>query len=357
MKETIYENNPELALAFDYVMNTNKSVFLTGKAGTGKTTFLRKLRELSPKRMVIVAPTGVAAINAGGVTIHSLFQLPFSPHIPSEVGGVDIKKFNKEKIFLIKSMDLLVIDEISMVRCDVLDAIDEVCRKFRDKTKPFGGLQLLLIGDIHQLSPVAKEEEWSLLRPYYNNVYFFSSHALQKSFPIAIELKHIYRQSDERFIGLLNKVRNNELDTDALALLESRYQPNFKLNDAEGYITLTTHNAIAKNINASKLKNLQAPAFIFNAEIEGDFPEYIYPTETELELKVGAQVMFIKNDTSNYKQYYNGKIGVITEISELGITVKTDEYESIRVEKELWENIKYTLNSETKNIDEVVLGS
>jgi hypothetical protein len=354
--------NKELILAFDYIMNTNKSVFLTGKAGTGKTTFLRKLKRISPKRMAVVAPTGVAAINAGGVTIHSLFQLPFSPYIPAEFTGssssaVEIRKFSRDKISLIKSIDLLVIDEISMVRCDVLDAIDSVCRMFRDKWKPFGGIQLLLIGDIHQLSPVAKDEEWNMLKPYYKSVYFFSSVALQKEFPITIELKHIYRQSDQVFVDLLNKVRNNNLDTEAIQLLHSRYIPGFDMNAHSGYITLTTHNASAKRINQNKLDTLPTKPSFFNATKEGDFPDYIYPTEIELELKVGAQVMFIKNDVSAPKMFFNGKIGTITEIDGSDIYVKTDEFDRIKVEKELWENIKYSLDAESKNIHESVIGS
>ena len=354
--------NKELILAFDYIMNTNKSVFLTGKAGTGKTTFLKKLKQVSPKRMAVVAPTGVAAINAGGVTIHSLFQLPFSPYIPAEYSGsttsvVEIRKYSRDKISLIKSIDLLVIDEISMVRCDVLDAIDSVCRMFRDKWKPFGGIQLLLIGDIHQLSPVAKEEEWNMLKPYYKSAYFFSSLALQKEFPITIELKHIYRQSDQIFVELLNKVRNNNLDREAIQLLHSRYIPGFDMNAHKGYITLTTHNASAKRINQNKLDSLPIKSSFFKAIIEGDFPEYIYPTEHELELKVGAQVMFIKNDISAHKLFYNGKIGTITEIDGTDIYVKTDEYERIKVEKEVWENIKYTLDAESKNLNESIIGS
>jgi len=237
--------NPQIELAHNYIRYTNKNIFLTGKAGTGKTTFLQQIKKDSLKRMVVVAPTGVAAINAGGMTIHSFFQLPFGPMIPGKTREeIRKKKFSRKKINLIKSLDLLVIDEISMVRADLLDAIDEVLRRYGDYRKPFGGVQLLMVGDLHQLPPVVRHEEWALLSQHYQTMYFFGSLALQKTAPITIELKHIYRQSDSNFIELLNNVRNNQLDQKVLELLNSRFRPDFKPKDEEGYITLTSHNAV-----------------------------------------------------------------------------------------------------------------
>ncbi|MGA1842037.1 MAG: ATP-dependent DNA helicase, partial [bacterium] len=327
-------DNPQLELAFNFVQYTNKSVFLTGKAGTGKTTFLHNLKRLSPKRMIVVAPTGVAAINAGGVTIHSFFQMPLGPQVPARYTNetdtsqpyaqnqYNIKKLNREKIGIIKSMDLLVIDEISMVRADLLDGIDDVLRRFRDHDKPFGGTQLLMIGDIQQLAPVVKEDEWEILKSYYETVYFFSSKALNQTHFISIELKHIYRQSDEYFVNILNKIRNNNIDKPALDELNKRYIPNFSPAENEGYITLTTHNRRAQEINDTRLKKLPGKPRVFTAVVEGDFPDYSYPTEYNLELKTGAQVMFVKNDTSGNKLYYNGKIGKIAKIEEDSVWVE-----------------------------------
>jgi len=359
--------NPQLSLAHDFVQFTDKNIFLTGKAGTGKTTFLKNLRMNCPKRMAVVAPTGVAAINAGGVTIHSFFQLPFGPFIPdrteaSALGSQNSlssqMRFSREKIKLIKSLDLLVIDEISMVRADMLDAIDAVLKRFRNRTKPFGGLQLLMIGDLHQLSPVIKDEEWNLLKNYYPSVYFFNSRALQQTDPITIELKHIYRQADQYFIDLLNKVRDNQLDHHSLQELNERYQPDFEPRDDEGYITLTTHNATAQRTNQHKLESLVGKSYFFTAEVKNEFPEYMYPTEQELEMKVNAQVMFVKNDISKEKLFYNGKIGQITRIADGVIYVKCPgDYAEIPVGIAEWQNIRYKLNEETKEITEEVIGS
>jgi hypothetical protein len=360
--------NPQIELAFNFVQYTNRNIFLTGKAGTGKTTFLRNLKEVSPKRMVVVAPTGVAAINAGGVTIHSFFQMPFGPHIP---GGLVVKqdgrettsqagmhKMSRDKINIIKSLDLLVIDEISMVRADLLDGIDEVLRRYKNKSKPFGGVQLLMIGDLQQLAPVIKDDEWNILKDYYDSVFFFSSLALRQTPYISIELKHIYRQSDSKFIDLLNKIRENRIDQETLQLLNQRYIKDFAPSDEEGYITLTTHNSQAQLLNETKLKNLDREPFSFTATINGDFPEYAYPTEQELVLKTGAQVMFVKNDSSREKLYYNGKIGVITEINDDVISVKCQgDYAEIPVNRVEWQNMKYTLDEKTKEIQETVIGS
>lgn len=351
--------NKELELAHEFIFNTNKSVFLTGKAGTGKTTFLKQIRQTIPKRMVVVAPTGVAAINAGGVTAHSFFQLPFAPFIPEgEMSAKTAFKFTRDKINLIRSLDLLVIDEVSMLRADQLDAIDAVLRRFKNRSKPFGGTQLLLIGDIQQLSPVVKDEEREFLKEHYDTVYFFGSHALRKLGFIRIELKHIYRQSDHQFIQLLNKVRNRELDLESLNLINQRYLPDFVPDDEEGYITLTTHNSTANTINARHLEKLPGKHYEFKAEIKGEFPAYNYPTDEVIIFKTGAQVMFVKNDASKEKRYYNGKIGMITEIEPDRLWVKCPgENSKILVEAVEWDNIKYQLNVETKEVQESVVGT
>ncbi|MCL4484194.1 MAG: helix-turn-helix domain-containing protein [Bacteroidetes bacterium] len=367
----IYLRNPQLDLAFDFVQYTGQNLFLTGKAGTGKTTFLKNLKRQSPKRMVVVAPTGVAAINAGGVTIHSFFQLSFGPQIPQDpdrpqpFGGnpegaaaANIKRFSREKINIIRSLDLLVIDEISMVRADVLDAIDEVLRRFRTRYKPFGGVQLLMIGDLQQLAPIVKDDEWEILKTYYDTSFFFSSRALRRSKFTGIELKHIFRQSDQQFIDLLNKVRDNRLDEATLKELNQRYLPGFNPDEKEGYITLTTHNYQSQQINSSKLNLLRTVASRFTAEVIGEFPEYSYPTDPELELKVGAQVMFVKNDPSPGKRFFNGKIGKVTDMEEDQIEVRCPgEDFPIYVERLEWQNTKYALNEVTQEIEEEVIGT
>lgn len=351
-----FQTNPQLDLAFNYVRDTNKNVFLTGKAGTGKTTFLHQLKKDSLKRIVIVAPTGVAAINAGGVTIHSFFQLPFGAWIPGTTQQQ--RKFNSEKLAVIRGLDLLVIDEISMVRADMLDAIDTVLRQYKDRTKPFGGVQLLMIGDLHQLPPIVKDDEWELLRVHYKTAYFFGSNALQQTNPVAIELKHIYRQADETFINLLNKVRDNRIDAAVLEELNSRFIPDFEPTDEQPYITLSSHNASAQAINVAKLAKLNETAYTFKATIENDFPSFSFPTDEVLEFKVGAQVMFVKNDTGFEKLYYNGKIGTITRISNDIIFVKCpNEVASIAVSAVTWQNLKYTLNEATKEMIEEEIGS
>ena len=354
-------HNPELKLAFDFVQFTNRNIFLTGKAGTGKTTFLHNLKNTLFKRMIVVAPTGVAAINAGGVTIHSFFQMPFGPILPGRLESSEnkfVQKFNKKKINIIRSLDLLVIDEISMVRADLLDGIDTVLRRYKNKTLPFGGVQLLMIGDLQQLAPVVKDNEWSMLRNYYETVFFFSSAAFKQSNAISIELKHIYRQQDNSFIKILNEIRNDKLSAESIKTLNERYQPGFSPENDEGYITLTTHNANANRINEEQLKKVKAKTFTFEAEINGQFPEYSFPVNQFLELKVGAQVMFVKNDSSPEKRYYNGKIGIITDIDNDLIYVKSkDEEFSIEVGQEMWENVKYTINDKSKEIEEDVAGS
>ncbi|NLL04429.1 MAG: AAA family ATPase [Clostridiaceae bacterium] len=350
-------------MAFNFVQYTNRNVFLTGKAGTGKTTFLHNLKKVSPKRMIVVAPTGVAAINAGGVTIHSFFQLPFGPFTPAQNDedskeNRNVQKFTREKTNIIRSMDLLVIDEISMVRADVLDAIDDVLRRYKNKHKPFGGVQLLMIGDIQQLAPVIKDDEWAILRQWYNSIYFFSSRALNMTEYIGIELKHIYRQKDSVFINMLNKIRDNSIDEDLLTEINKRYDPEFAKNTPEGYIILTTHNHQARSINDRMLAKINDKEHCFKAHSQGEFPEYAYPTDKELILKEGAQVMFVKNDTSREKLFYNGKIGVIDKINKDNVVVKCNgDEECIMVELAEWQNIKYSINDATEEIQEEVVGT
>lgn len=350
------EGNNELKTAWDFVENTGKSVFLTGKAGTGKTTFLRRVVEESRKRTVVVAPTGIAAINAGGVTIHSFFQLPLHPFIP----GAKIESkfaFSKEKRSIIKTIDLLIIDEISMVRCDLLDAIDSVLRRFRNRFKPFGGVQLLMIGDLQQLTPVITDEEFQLLAPYYPTPYFFGSRALSQIDYVTIELKEVYRQQDESFISILNAVRGGRPSPDVIRALNSRYDPGFIPSADEGYIRLTTHNHIANSYNEQQIGMIDEPVHCFDAEIDGNFPEYSYPTEARLELKVGAQVMFVKNDPSAERRYFNGKIGVVTDFYDEYILVQCPgDDEKIAVEPLEWENCRYVINEQTQEMETEVQG-
>ena len=351
--------NPELELALQFIEKTDRNLFITGKAGTGKTTFLHKIKSESLKRMVIVAPTGVAAINAKGVTIHSFFQMPFGPILPNQIANTNQqRKFSKTKIDIIKSLDLVIIDEISMVRADLLDAIDQVMRRYKNRNKVFGGAQILMIGDLQQLAPVVKPNEWSLLQQHYETVYFFSSKAYQEANVVSIELKHIYRQKNENFIKILNEIRTNTLSDTSAKILNKNYNPSFSPSKEEGYITLTTHNNRANLINNSELNKLKIKSAFFNAEISGKFSENAYPNAERLELKVGAQVMFIKNDSSTDKRYYNGKIGIITAISKESVSVQCgDEVDEIVTEKETWSNINYSINEETKAIKEEMIGA
>ena len=357
------EQNSELALAWQFIENTGTHLFLTGKAGTGKTTFLRKLKRESPKRMVVIAPTGIAAINAGGVTIHSFFQIPFAPYVPessfSTNGQATYRfRFGKEKINIIRSMDLLVIDEISMVRADLLDAVDEMLRRYRDRHKPFGGVQLLMIGDLQQLAPVVKDEEWQMLKKYYDTPYFFSSRALKQTEYCTIELKTVYRQSDGAFLDLLNRIRENHCDPQVLEALNRRYLPAFQPRKEEGYIRLVTHNYQAQRINNYELEQLPGRSYAFRATIDGKFPEYSYPTDELLELKKGAQVMFVKNDSSGEHRYYNGMIGEVTDLSADSIEVRAkDSTVAFLLQEEEWANAKYVLDEESKEIVEDIEGT
>ena len=347
-----------LRTAWDFVENTGRSIFLTGKAGTGKTTFLKEVMAGSRKRPIVVAPTGVAAINAGGVTIHSFFQLPFSPYVP----GAKVENkfdFSREKRKIIASIDLLIIDEISMVRADLLDAIDAVLRRFREHDQPFGGVQLLMIGDLAQLTPVVTPEDERILKPYYSTPYFFASKALQQIDYVTIQLEHVYRQQDASFINILNEVRNGHPSEAVLAKLNSRLSPQpLPAREGSGYIRLTTHNNIANNYNESELRKLSTPAYTYRAEIKGTFPEYSYPTAEALVLKEGAQVMFVKNDPSGDHRYYNGRIGRVMEAGDNRLTVYCEgDSEAIEVEPLEWENTRYTLNEKTREIEAEVQGT
>lgn len=352
------------------VMEGNKNIFLTGKAGTGKTTFLKYIRENCSKNLAVVAPTGVAAINAGGVTIHSFFQIPFSPFIPEadhfSKGSENLTSFlsrlkiRGEKKKLIRELELLIIDEVSMVRCDVLDAIDCVLRFIRRRPEEsFGGVQMLFIGDMFQLPPVVKDNEWMLLNNWYNSPYFFESLALRKSALLSVEFEKIYRQSDSGFIELLNKVRNNCLDGNCSQQLEKLYRPSFKPQKNDGFVILTTHNEKARTINTKELNAIASKTFNYEAVIEDEFPEHAYPADTSLTLKVGAQVMFIKNDSGERgRRYFNGKIGTVTLLEQDKILVKCEgDATHIEVKREKWENIKYVLNHSSREIEEETLGT
>jgi hypothetical protein len=353
------ERNEIFDLAYRFITETQESIFLTGKAGTGKTTFLKYLKEHSSKNMVVAAPTGVAAINAGGVTLHSLFQLPLHPFLPTENNKQELLskiRYQKQRIQLLRKMELLVIDEISMVRCDVLDAIDAILRSVRrNHQAPFGGVQILFIGDLFQLPPVARREEWdNLLSNYYSSPFFFDSKAVKEQTPLLIELTKIYRQKEQSFVDLLNKVRNNYMDKDDYEELNNRFIPNFQPSAEQKFITLTSHNAQADNINQVKLQKLHTPSFIYKAKIEGDFPENVFPAEQELLLKEGTQVMFIKNDVAE-KKYFNGKIGVVSKLEKEKIIVNCDG-QDIVVTEETWENVKYTLNRSDEKLEQHVQG-
>jgi len=361
------------AYVLRFINQTQKSVFLTGKAGTGKTTLLREIITTTHKNTVVVAPTGIAALNAGGVTIHSMFQLPFAAFLPdantdpyiSENSRFENRntlsrhfKMNGAKRAVIQNMELLVIDEVSMLRVDIMDAMDFMLRKVRRNEQPFGGVQVLFIGDLLQLPPVIKNEEWSVLQRYYRGKFFFHSHVIQQNPPLYIELEKIFRQTDSEFISVLNNLRNNTVTTNDLAILNQYVQPDFDFKKNPGFITLTTHNAKADAINSNALAELEGEVYTFQPEIVGDFPDKIYPVEEQLKLKVGAQVMFVKNDLSFEKQYFNGKMGVVKSISSREIFVHfPEENKTIEVERYEWKNIRYYVDEMTKEIEEEILGT
>jgi len=353
------DHNDVFDLAFKFVTETNENIFLTGKAGTGKTTFLKYLKENCSKNIIVAAPTGVAAINAGGVTLHSLFQLPFNPFLPTKNHKDELLakiRFNKQRQQLLRKMELLVIDEISMVRCDTMDAIDTILRSIRRKHHlPFGGIQVLCIGDLHQLPPVAQRHEWNILQEYYPSPFFFDSNVIKEQMPLLIELNKVYRQKEDSFISLLNKVRNNKMTPEDFADLNQKYDPSFRPSLEEKYITLTSHNNQADLINNRELQKLSSPSFMYEAVINGDFPENTYPAEGSLILKDGAQVMFLKNDVTQ-KRYFNGKIGVIKFLNEDEIIVECDGI-NITVLPETWENTRYVLNRADGKLEQETLGT
>lgn len=349
------DDNPLLSLALEMVEQTGAHLFLTGKAGTGKTTFLREVRRRGAKRMIVLAPTGIAAINAGGSTLHSFFQLPFGLYLP---GYHRQNKFRigKEKISLMRSLDLIVIDEVSMLRADILDQMSDILQRYRGNKRPFGGVQLLMIGDLQQLAPIVREEEWEEMKTYYESPYFFDSRALKAAGFACIELTRVYRQSDKVFIGLLEKIRTRNVDKATWDLLSSRYIPDFAPPQEEGYVTLTTHNYQSDRINDAKIEALPGKDYLYEAEINGNFPESSFPTWQSLRFRVGAQVMFIKNDSSADHRYYNGKIGRITRCGDGQVWVESEDGE-IEVVPETWENTRYAIDEKTKEIKEETEGS
>lgn len=357
------ESNAAMERAWNLVEHTGANVFITGKAGTGKTTFLKRLKRESLKTIAVLAPTGIAALNAGGITIHSFFQLSFSPYLPGigqATGGTRrIDRYSKDKLKLIRSIDTIVIDEISMVRADVLDAIDEKMRRYRNPSLPMGGVQLVMIGDLQQLPPVVKEDEWALLREHYASPYFFDSRLLRMTPYETVELTKVFRQSDAEFLGMLNAIRDNRADSSVLQRLNERYIAGFEPDDDERYIRLMTHNHQQQEINDRKMRELSTPAHTFDAKIDGDFPESMYPVDACLTLKEGAQVMFVKNDTSGSRRYYNGLIGIVESISEEGkITVISSEgNKRIEVDREIWENITYSIDKKDNKIKENIAGT
>ena len=360
------------AYTLRFINQTHRSVFLTGKAGTGKTTLLREIIQTTHKNTVVVAPTGIAALNAGGVTIHSMFQLPFGGFIPdnsapqfSDSTKFETKatlrrhfKMNGVKKSVIRNMELLIIDEVSMLRSDLLDAMDYMMQSVRKKNTPFGGVQVLFIGDLLQLPPVIRDEEWRTLKTYYRGKFFFHSHVVQQNPPLYIELSKIFRQTDDTFISVLNNLRNNQISQQDTQTLNKYVKPDFDLKANKGYITLTTHNNKADTTNAQALEDLEGKLVVYHPDIVGDFPEKIFPVEQQLQLKVGAQVMFVKNDLSADKNYFNGKMGIIKSLSSQEILVHfPEENKTIEVDKYEWKNIRYKVDETTKEIEEEVLGT
>lgn len=369
-----FVGNDFFDLAVKFVNQTNQNIFVTGKAGTGKTTFLKYIREKCSKRMAIAAPTGVAAINAGGMTLHSLFWLPFGAYAEKhEVqwdGGNHLVnnrttlfgslKLTRQRRRLIQELELLVIDEISMVRADTLDAIDTILKSVRKDQRPFGGLQMVLIGDLLQLPPVVKENEWQILKNYYQSPYFFHANVILQNPLVNIEFQTIYRQSDTQFIEILNSIRSNRIQKSELDLLNEYWDPDFTPTEKDNYITLTSHNRLAEKINQEALSALSTPLQELKAAVSKDFPESLFPVEMTLQLKEGAQVMFIKNDSGEDRKFYNGKIGYIKKINNLEKTVTvafTNGDEDVEVRRETWENTKYKYDEKEGKIESEVIGT
>lgn len=348
--------NPDHHLILDFLNHTNQPIFLTGKAGTGKTTLLKRIRETIKKNYAVVAPTAVAAINAGGVTLHSFFQIPFGPLPPVEENLQPVK-YSEDKTKLLRCLELLIIDEISMVRVDIIDFIDRTLKKVKGSNLPFGGVQVLMIGDLYQLSPIF-HDAWHILREYYQSPYFFEGLVFKTTSMITFTLEKVYRQSDPVFLEILNKIRENTMDEGLLATLNERYDPHLDSGWKEDYITLTTHNNLVTEINNNCLALLNGDTYTYSAEISGDFPKDAFPADEVLELKVGAQIIFIKNDSSGKKQFYNGKAAKITYLADHNIKVQfIDGGKEIEVEREIWQNVKYSLDQTDNKISEVNAGS
>ena len=348
--------------AKDIILNTDTTLFVTGRAGTGKTTLLRYVAESSQKNTVVVAPTGIAAINAGGVTIHSFFKLPFAPFIPSVIEAKKLiagQKMRAEFRSVIRSVDMIIIDEVSMLRADILDAIDVVLRHYRNSKFPFGGVQMVFFGDMYQLPPVCVNDEWFILKDYYTTPYFFSAKVFEKQEIVCIELDKIFRQKDEDFVEILNQVRNNNISKENFNRLNDRYNPDFDLENNPDFVVLTTHNAVSDDINESRLIDIDSKTFIFDAAIKGDFPEYLYPVEQQIVLKKGARVMFTANDHINPERlYYNGKMGTVVELEDNNVYVTCDgEDDPIQVNYETWENNTFSYNRKENSVDVKTIGT
>ena len=355
----IDDQNKWFTQALEMVLRRGQSLFLTGKAGTGKTTFLKCLMTETEKKMVVLAPTGVAAINAGGQTIHSFFKLSFGPLLVDDRQYAPDKikenfRYNKKKITLIEELEILVIDEVSMVRADVLDILDVILKTYRNSSEPFGGVQMVLIGDVFQLPPVVKGDEWALLQNYYRSPFFFSARSFHELLPDRVELQKIYRQKDDDFIELLNAVRANELSSEALNRLNE--QANIQPIDGARYITLATHNTAVESINRQKINALSGESSFYSAQIEAEFPASASPAEISLELKVGAQVMFVKNELGNEKRYVNGTIGTVKKLEKDKIIVEVDG-EDIEVEQAEWENVQYSWDEKKSGVEKKLLGT
>ena len=365
-EDCIDSNNKELQQALQILQFTRRSLFLTGKAGTGKSTFLRYIASHTRKKHVVLAPTGIAAINAGGVTLHSFFKLPFHPLLPNDV-QYSVRnlrktlKYNSEKIKILRELELIIIDEISMVRADVIDFIDKVLRVYsQNMREPFGGKQLLLVGDIFQLEPVVKEDDRQLLQPFYPSLFFFDAKVFGQVQPVAIELKTVYRQTDPSFIRLLDDIRTSQVTDADLRLINSRVEDEVALPSTGSNlsITLSTRRDTVDYINTRKLDELDGEPEVFKGIIQGEFPESNLPTPQELQLKVGAQVLFVKNDLAH--RWVNGTLGTVIGFDEEEherIFVVTEDDRELDVEREVWSNIRYTFNDKEKKIEEQELGT
>ena len=348
--------NRELDIARFIVEKTDSNIFLTGKAGTGKTTFLKDVKKYTKKNHIVLAPTGVAAVNAGAMTIHSFFQFGFGPYVKGISEPEGNYMMRREKRELIKSLELIIIDEISMVRADVLDHINDELQRIRRNSEPFGGVQLLMIGDLQQLPPITPDNELEILKPHYDSMYFFDSKSLRNSDYYCIELKSVYRQTDQRFIDILNRVRTGDVTHSDLDELNSHHVADFRPAQGDNYIQLVTHNRMADAINQREMAALSADTFMFDAKVTGTFPEDAFPTSRQLEIKKGAQVMFVKNDPD--KRFINGMLGEVEEVSNDSIRVRLSGKDNIvKVEPTAWENIRYHMNEETHKIESTKIGS